>query len=214
MDDPAHPDPGFADLYAALPEADDLWPWLDWCAGARPPVLYLGIGAGRIAAPLVRAGIELVGVDAHPGMLAHARRRLPGVELHETLIEKLRLRRRFDLVIGPSSILEHDVNLASAARHLRRGGRIGMELMNPRWVSGPRHPGVHVRGRRLEVDYRLPDGSVVVQVVDGWRPGPDPARTRARLARFGLEMLWQGARPGHTIKDGPTYYVLAGGLGQ
>ncbi|HYM97999.1 MAG TPA: hypothetical protein VET26_11915, partial [Candidatus Sulfotelmatobacter sp.] len=70
-DDPHDPDPRFADLYASLPEADDLWPWLDWCLDADQPVLYLGVGAGRLAAPLHRAGIELVGVDAHPGMLEH-----------------------------------------------------------------------------------------------------------------------------------------------
>src|SRR5204862_278907 len=71
-DDPHRPDPGFADLYAALPEAEDLWPWLDWCREAKGPVLYLGIGAGRLAAPLLREGIQFVGVDAHPGMLARS----------------------------------------------------------------------------------------------------------------------------------------------
>lgn len=173
-------------------------------------MLYLGIGAGRIAAPLRRAGVQLVGVDAHPEMLAHARRRMPDIELHEALIERLHLRRRFDLVIAPSSILEPDVNLAAAARHLRPGGRIGMELMNPRWLKGTRHPGVRIRDRRMEVDYRLPDGSVVVQVVHDWRPGPAPEQTAKRLKRFGLELLWQGARPDRTLDDSPTYYVLAG----
>jgi hypothetical protein len=173
-------------------------------------VLYLGIGVGRLAAPLHRAGVEIVGVDAHPGMLAHLRRRMPGVEVHEALIETLRLRRRFDLVIGPSSILAGDADLAAAARHLRRGGRIGMELMNPRWLQASRHPGVRLKGSVLEVDYRLPDGSTAVQVVEGWRPGPAPVAARRRMRKFGLELLWMGGRPGVTLERSPTYYVLAG----
>jgi hypothetical protein len=143
-------------------------------------------------------------------MLAHLRRRIAGVEVHESLIETLRLRRRFGLVIGPSSILSSDANLAAAARHLRRGGRIGMELMNPMWVQSARHPGVRVKGSSLEVDYRLPDGSTVVQVVEGWRPGPAPTGARRRLRRFGLELLWIGGRPGMTLERSPAYYVLAG----
>jgi hypothetical protein len=210
-DDPLHPDPGFAALYAALPEEDDLWPWLDWCAAARPPVLYLGIGAGRLAAPLHRAGIEFVGVDAHPGMLAEVRRRIPAIETRQALIQTLRLRRRFDLVIGPSSILSSDDNLAAAARHVRRGGRLGMELMNPAWLRTTSHRGVRLRpGHVLEVDYRLPDGSTVTQVVDGWRPGPPPRNARRRLARFGLELLWMGTRAGVALDESPTYFVLAG----
>jgi trans-aconitate methyltransferase len=210
-DDPHHPDPGFAALYAALPDADDLWPWLDWCAAAGTPVLYLGIGAGRLGVPLRRAGIEIVGVDAHPGMLAALRRRAPEIETHEALIEDLRLRRRFGLVIGPSSILASDVNLEGAVRHLRAGGRVGMELMNPAWLRSTRHRGVRLKGRDvMEVDYRLPDGSTVVQVVEGWRPLPSPRAARQRLSRFGLELLWLGTRPGTKLADAPTYFVLAG----
>jgi trans-aconitate methyltransferase len=175
--------------------------------------LYLGIGAGRLAVPLHRRGIEIVGVDAHPGMLVHLRRRVPGITAHQALIETLRLRRRFGLVIGPSSILSTDVNLATAARHLRAGGRVGMELMNPRWLESSSHRGVRIKRSVMEVDYRLPDGSVVIQVVEGWRPGPAPNGARRRLKRFGLELLWMGGRPGLTLQTSPTYYVLAGSAG-
>jgi hypothetical protein len=62
----------------------------------------------------------------------------------------------------------------------------------------------------MEVDYRLPDGSTVVQVVEGWRPLPSPRAARQRLSRFGLELLWLGTRPGTKLADAPTYFVLAG----
>jgi hypothetical protein len=143
-------------------------------------------------------------------MLAHLRRRIPGIDTHQTLIEDLRLRRRFDLVIGPSSILTTDVNLAVAARHLRKGGRLGMDLMNPHWLKSSNHRGVRIKGSAMELDYRLADGRVVVQVVEGWRPGPAPETARRRLKKFGLELLWMGGRPGMALADSPVYYVLAG----
>src|ERR1700726_5025917 len=103
-DDPSNPDAGFAELYEQLPDATDLWPWLELAQGATPPVLYLGIGTGRLAGPLHAAGIELVGVDSHPGMLERLRRRLPDMELTRARIEDLNLGRRFALVIVPSNL--------------------------------------------------------------------------------------------------------------
>ena len=178
------------------------------------PVLYLGIGTGRIAVPLHRAGIELVGVDAHPGMLEHLRKRDAGIHAHQSLIANLALERKFDLVIGPSSILAEDENLAAAVRHVRPRGRVGMELMNPHWLSSDRHEGVRLRRRpdgssEMEVDYTLPDGSVVVQVVDDMRMSPAPEDTEQRLDRFGLSLVWMGAKEDHDLEDSPSYFVLA-----
>jgi hypothetical protein len=158
VDDPRRPDPAFAAAYARLPDATQLEPWLSWCLSARPPVLYLGIGAGRLAVPLAARGVELVGVDAHPGMLEALGRRLPGIQLHRALIEELNLQLRFDLVIGPSSVLGAAANLRAGVRHLAPGGRIGLELMNPHWLLAGDHPGVRVLERsgdqvRIEVDY-------------------------------------------------------------
>lgn len=127
-DDPENPDPGFAELYAQLPDATDLFPWLDWASAVAGPVLYLGIGAGRLAVPLAAAGVQLVGVDAHPGMLAVSQARFPGIELHRATLEALDLGRSFDLVIVPSNILCTAERLKRAARHTAAGGRLGFEL--------------------------------------------------------------------------------------
>src|ERR1700737_3776778 len=86
-DDPSPPDQGFAAFHAKLPDAPDLWPWLELAEGAKPPVLYLGIGSGRLAVPLSAAGIEMVGVDSHPGMLDRLRGQLPPPELIQSRIE-------------------------------------------------------------------------------------------------------------------------------
>jgi hypothetical protein len=66
-DDPLTPDRGFAELCASLPDTTDLWPWLELAKAAEPPILYLGIGAGRLAVPLQAAGIELIASTAIQG---------------------------------------------------------------------------------------------------------------------------------------------------
>jgi hypothetical protein len=207
-DDPLDPDPGFAELYGSFPDATELEPWWTWCRAAGGPVLYLGIGAGRLAVPLAAAGVELVGVDAHPGMLERLRRRLPDVPLVLARIEELELGRRFPLVIGPSSVLGDAARLAAAVRHT--AGRVGLELMNPHWLLDGEHPSVRVleatdRHAEIEVDYP-----------GGWThraatPLLWPERIEALLADAGLTLeLMRGREPDADLDESPTYFVLAG----
>ncbi|HEY8642602.1 MAG TPA: class I SAM-dependent methyltransferase [Candidatus Dormibacteraeota bacterium] len=209
MDDPRAPDPAFAAAYAALPDATSLDPWLSWCREAVGPVLYLGIGAGRLAAPLRAAGVELVGVDAHPGMLDIVSRRIPGIELHRSLIADLDLGRRFDLVIGPSSVLGTRANLRAAARHTRTGGRVGFELMNPHWLLSGKTPDVRLLERRgdrvrMEVDY--PGGYLQeVRARLRW-----PERVEDLLRGAGLRLLRLDGGP--SLAASPTYTVRAARL--
>jgi hypothetical protein len=206
VDDPRRPDPLFAEAYAQLPDATQLEPWLTWCRAAAPPVLYLGIGAGRLAAPLAAAGIELVGVDAHPGMLEAVRRRIPGIELHQSPIADLDLGRQFDLVLGPSSVLGRRADLRAAARHTGPGGRVGFELMNPHWFLSGHTPGVRILERRgdlvrMEVDY---PGGYVQEAGARLRW---PERTETLLRGSGLRLLRLDGGP--TLAGSPTYTVLA-----
>lgn len=51
-----------------------------------------------------------------------------------------------------------------------------MELMNPDWLTSTPHHGVRLDRSPdgttvMEVDHRLPDGSLAVQVVAGWQAG-------------------------------------------
>lgn len=157
-DDPANPDPGFAELYAELPDATDLEPWLSLARQARPPVLYLGAGAGRLAFPLFKQGVQLVAVDAHPGMVELLRSRLPSVAVHQSMIEDLALRAKYDLVIAPSNILCTLERLRGAARHLRGGGIAAFELTNPHWLEAGAGAGFRIltmnrRTATAEVEY-------------------------------------------------------------
>jgi len=205
-DDPLEPDPGFAELYASLPDAADLEPWLHWCRLVPGPVLYLGVGAGRLAVPLHGAGVELVGVDAHPGMLAHLAARLPGVELVAGRVEELDLGRRYGLVMAPSGILCTAARLAGAARHAAR--LVGLELANPHWLAAGAGPGVRVRAMtagcaEIEVDY----GKGVVQQASVdlvW-----PEEVERFLGAAGLELEVMRGGDGLGLEESPSFFVLA-----
>jgi len=211
-DDPWQPDAGFAELYAQLPDETDLWPWLELAPSATPPVLYLGVGTGRIAVPLSAAGIELVGVDSHPGMLKRLRERLPRTELIQSRIEDLKLGRRFDLVIAPSNILYLVERLRRAADHLADGGTLAFELANPHWLRAGGGDGVRVRafdgnGARLEVDYRLPNGRTITQhaeVAIVW-----PEEMDNWLTAAGLRLQRMFGQPDAELRDSPSFYVVA-----
>jgi hypothetical protein len=213
-DDPSSPDEGFAQLYTQLPDATDLWPWLELAQEAAPPVLYLGIGTGRLAVPLRTAGIELVGVDSHPGMLARLRQRLPGAELIQSRIEDLNLGRQFDLVMVPSNILCFVDRLRSAGDHVAADGSLAFELTNPYWLRAGASHGVRVQsfdgnGARFEVDYKLPDGRTITQRAEVPLVWPEEVENwLATVAGLKLRRIF--ARPEAELVDSPSFYVVAG----
>jgi 2-polyprenyl-3-methyl-5-hydroxy-6-metoxy-1,4-benzoquinol methylase len=205
-DDPDHPDQGFAELYEALPLASDLEPWLSLARAARPPILYLGVGTGRLALPLARAGVELVGVDSHPGMLAVLQRRLPNLRAIKSRVEDLDLEERFELVIAPSHLLSDDLRLRRGAELLTPDGKLALELMNPHWLAEIGAPTVRVleleRDRALvEVDYASGHTHVDEvrliwpEEVEGWLES-----NALRLVRLS---------GGDDVAASPTYYIVA-----
>jgi trans-aconitate methyltransferase len=213
-DDPLRPDPGFAELYASLPDATDLWPWKDLARTARPPVLYLGIGTGRLAVPLHEAGVTLVGVDSHPGMLEFLRRRLPDTELIQSRIEVLDLGRRFDLIIVPSNILCLVERLRAAANHLADDGTVAFELTNPYWLQAGASHEVRVQsfdgnGARFQIDYKLADGRVVTQQAEIPLVWPDEVENWLGTGA-GLRLRRMFGRPEAELTSSPSFYVVAG----
>jgi SAM-dependent methyltransferase len=143
---------------------------------ARGPVLEYGVGNGRIALPLARHGVAVVGVDHSHAMLDDLRARLrrePAdvralVRAVRGDMRRVRTKQRFPLVIAPFNAVLHlytrsDVErfLARVREHLAPRGRFVADLSTPpledlvRPASRPyhaprfRHPtaGVLVRNR-------------------------------------------------------------------
>lgn len=111
------------------------------------PVLEYGIGTGRIAIPIARAGIDVTGVDLSASMLsslaAKLRREEPSVRARVRAVRgdmrTVKIRRRFPLIIAPFNAVLHlyqrsDVEkfLARVRSHLSPGGRFVFDFSMPR----------------------------------------------------------------------------------
>lgn len=93
-------------------------------------VLDAGCGTGRVAIELARRGIETVGVDLDPAMLAAAGRKAPDLVWVEADLAALDLGRRFDVVVLAGNVVvfltpgtEAGV-VARLAAHLEPRGRL------------------------------------------------------------------------------------------
>lgn len=111
-------------------------------------LLDVACGTGQHLAHL-RTRYEVQGLDAEPAFLAIARRRLPGVPLHEGDMREFELRHRFDAVTCLFSAIgymhtPHDLARAVArmAGHLTQGGVLFVEP----WLSVDRFDPNHIGG--------------------------------------------------------------------
>ncbi len=93
-------------------------------------VLDAGCGTGRVAIELARRGIDVVGVDLDPSMLAVARAKAPHLDWVAGDLATLDLGRTFDVVVLAGNVMifltpgtERDV-VAALARHLGPGGAL------------------------------------------------------------------------------------------
>lgn len=112
----------------------------------RRDVLMLACGTGRVAIPLAQAGHRVLGVDIDEKMLAFAERKrdFVGLQPRQLAFEPADLltldlkARRFDVaaILFNTFLLfttldQQDRVLANAARHLKRGGTMWIDIFNP-----------------------------------------------------------------------------------
>jgi len=71
---------------------------------APPSVLDAGCGTGRVAAELARRGIDVLGIDRDPSMIATARDRAPGVAFQVVDATEADLGRTFALVLMAGNV--------------------------------------------------------------------------------------------------------------
>jgi len=147
-------DPAYYDkTYGSRREDVDYYARLAKQSGG--PVLEYGIGNGRIAIPIARAGVPVHGIDLSRPMLdsLRARRRdePPATRRRLTFthgdMRTVRLRRRFALVIAPFNALLHlyqpsDVEqfLGRVRAHLAPGGRFVFDYSVPHAEDLARRP--------------------------------------------------------------------------
>jgi SAM-dependent methyltransferase len=128
------------------------------------PVLELGVGTGRVARALAKAGFDVVGIDAMPSMLQRARSRLAQLKVAER--ERIELRagdmrrfaiaRRFPLLIAPFNAFTHlytrrdlERTLERCRAHLKPGGRLAFDVVMPDLTALLQDPERLYRGRDL-----------------------------------------------------------------
>lgn len=93
-------------------------------------VLDAGCGTGRVAIELARHGVEVVGVDVDPSMIAEARRRVPDQSWLEADLVELSLGREFDVVVLAGNVPlfarpgTQDAIVAACAAHVAAGGAL------------------------------------------------------------------------------------------
>lgn len=93
-------------------------------------MLDAGCGTGRVARELARRGVEVVGVDADPSMIATARDRDPQLEWIVADLGDLALDRRFDVVVMAGNVPlftapgAQPAVIAGCTRHVADGGAL------------------------------------------------------------------------------------------
>lgn len=107
--------------------------WVQWGTRLGGPILEMACGTGRITAALAEAGIEVVGVDKAPAMIAEARRKLPRVRFLEGDMRSVAPGRRFRGVFFGLNGLMHALegpgpSLAHAASLLEPEGELGLDV--------------------------------------------------------------------------------------
>ncbi len=187
-----------ASPYDAIAELYDPWSrsvtedvgfYVSEARRAGGPVVELGVGTGRIAVPIARKGLRVIGVDSSREMLAACRRRAEdeGVaDLVDLRLGDLRdppIEDRVPLVICPFRSYLHLADdgervdaLTAAHAALLPGGRLVFDVFVPkpddiaethgRWLE--REPGIYERAdwdtdtRTLTLSVRGPSGAATM----------------------------------------------------
>jgi SAM-dependent methyltransferase len=167
---------------------EDVEFYVEHALASGGPVVELAVGTGRIAVPVALAGVDVIGVDSSPGMLAVARAAAEEAGVSSRIDLRLGdlrdppLSERVPLVLCPFRSLLHTETETEKLRALRAargllepGGSFVFDVFAPspediaetdgRWLE--REPGIFERAdwdeasRTLRLSVRSDDGSAV-----------------------------------------------------
>ncbi len=129
-------------MYLALPAGDD--PMLiHRSVGEGTSILELGSGPGRLTRVLFALGHDVVAVDDSEEMLSH----VTGAETVCGDLFDLELRRKFDVVLAASHLINHADSVMRRSlldvckRHLRPSGSVLIQRLEPGWPPNDRSTG-------------------------------------------------------------------------
>ncbi len=125
---------------------DDIPLYLEYAKSSGGLALECGVGTGRIAIPLAKAGISVVGIDVNERMLAMAREKLAKepsdvqnrIRLLNADMRNFKLREKFSLGLIPFntflhmlSVEDQEATLTSIRQHLLPRGLLIISVFNP-----------------------------------------------------------------------------------
>jgi SAM-dependent methyltransferase len=200
---------------------EDVEFYVEQALASGGPVVELAVGTGRIAVPMAQAGVDVIGVDSSPEMLAVARGTAEAAGVSERLdlrvgdLRRPPVRERVPLVVCPFRSLLHMetedeklLALGAARELLEEGGRYVFDVFAPnredieethdRWLE--REPGIYERAfwdegsRTLSLSVRSGDEEATFGL--HWMSAPEWLVLLER-ASFEVETLygWFDARP-------------------
>ena len=200
---------------------EDVGFYVEEALASGGPVVELAVGTGRIAVPVARAGLRVIGVDQSPGMLAVAREAADAagvgalVDLRVGDLREPPVAERVPLVVCPFRSLLHLGDEAEKLRALRAalgllepGGRLVFDVFAPsrediedthgRWLE--REPGIFERAdwdeatRTLTLSVRSGDAGATMAL--HWLGAPE-WQALLEEAGFVVEALygWFDRRP-------------------
>ena len=149
-------------------------------------VLDAGCGTGRVAIELASRGIDVVGVDLDPAMIAEARRKAPELTWLEASVDQVDLDRRFDVVVTAGNVMiyvqpgSERSCVENLAAHVAPGGVLvsGFQLGRP-YGSEQYDTDCAAAGLRFEQRFATWDGdpgsATAGYAVSVHRLVPDPA---------------------------------------
>lgn len=137
----------FYDSVVPYRDRKDVNFFVEMARRSEGPVLELGCGTGRVLIPTAKSGIEIVGLDGSPKMLAVCREKLLSQpeevrakvkDLVQGDMRSFELGRKFSLVTIPFRPFQHLLTvedqlscLGSIRKHLVAGGKLVLDIFNP-----------------------------------------------------------------------------------
>lgn len=166
----------YDDLHLHSPEVSQaVGQYLVNQVGQGKRILEIGIGTGRIAAPVIAAGGEVVGIDISPGMLAVAMdRHIDQIALAD-MMQLPFADASFDAVLAVH-VLHHASDWRLAMREIARVLRPGGLFIEGRDWSDPQSCSMRMRTKMREV---------IMSLSPGIRPPGVGAARQQFLARLG-----------------------------